>query len=230
MISLEKRAYRYLRRELLRGRITAGTRLSDLALSKQIGMSRTPVRHAIRMLESDGIAAQLPSGGSVVRKPTRKAMAVLFDLRIMLEGYAAARAARALSDEQLAELWQLQDSMRSILHDFRDSGATHLPEETRFRWAKIEIAFHQTILRSTGVRTVSKVVSDLGILTRLYYGNRSPTGNPLREMARAYRSHHRVLKALQRRDPREARRAMRLHIRAAKKGFLPSTKTAPAKS
>jgi DNA-binding GntR family transcriptional regulator len=220
MISLEKRAYRYLRKQLLHGRITAGTRLSDLALSREIGMSRTPVRHAIRMLESDGLVAPLPGGGSVVRKPTRKAMAVLFDLRIMAEGYAAARAARSLTERELAELRETLAGQRAIAESLRGRRSDQVSDETRNRIIKLELTFHQAILRATGVRAMGKLVSDLGIMARLYYGKRSPTSSPFREVCSAYLSHTRVLRALERRDPKAARDAMRRHIRGAKAGFV----------
>jgi DNA-binding GntR family transcriptional regulator len=223
MNNLEKRAYRHLRRELLRGNIQAGDRLSDLALSKRIGMSRTPVRHAIRMLESDGIAKSLPGGGSIVRRPSRKSMGVLFDLRIMIEGYAAGRAARAMSEADLEKLRETQREMRRILEGMRGQSSPEFTEDFRFRLTRQEVIFHQTILRAGGARALSKLITDLGILGRLYYGNRSPSANPLRDAAHAYLAHHRVLRPLERRDPKAARAAMRWHIRTAKVGFMPRT-------
>jgi DNA-binding GntR family transcriptional regulator len=218
MPTLERRAYKHLRRKLLYGELPPGSPLSDAVLARRIGMSRTPVRHAIRMLESEGLVAQKPAGGSVVRKPGRREVAVLYDLRAMLEGYAVARAAKRVTDAELAALDTLQAQLRALALRIRDEKRTAWDAALGVEMTRIDLKFHRTILRAAQCPEVGRLVEQAHILARLF-AQRSEL-SPLRGAAMVLLIHGRILRHLRRRDGRAARRVMVLSIRDARRRVL----------
>jgi GntR family transcriptional regulator, rspAB operon transcriptional repressor len=103
-ISRTERAYSYLLEELLRGRWQPGDTLSTYALSEELGVSRTPVLEALKRLEDEGLVEIIPQVGCRVVRPTTRAVEELFAVRGVLEGLAAAAAARQIDDDALSEL------------------------------------------------------------------------------------------------------------------------------
>ena len=87
--SLKQLAYQHLRTRLLSGALPPGQRISAYDSAKELGISQTPVREAIGLLESEGLVHQIPKLGVFVRRPDRREIAELYDLRILLEGFAA---------------------------------------------------------------------------------------------------------------------------------------------
>jgi DNA-binding GntR family transcriptional regulator len=223
MPSLEKQAYRHLRGKLLRGELAPGEALSDLAVAQQIGMSRTPVRHAIRMLESEGLVSTGRRGGSTVRKLTAREMVMSHDTRALLEGYAAAHAARRITDAQLAELARLQTRVRAIGLAIREAGAKTYDDHLALDLARTDIAFHRAILRAASCRSLARAIDPIQLLAML--GQRRLAEPPLRHVARVLLGHGRILRALEARDPGAARRAMRAHIAAGKRAQLASDRS-----
>ena len=90
--NLKDRAYQYVRAKLAVGDFLPGRGLSDRTLAKEMGVSRTPVREAIRQLETEGFVVQVRGSGTYPRRLTEEEIVELYDLRELLEGYAAARA------------------------------------------------------------------------------------------------------------------------------------------
>src|SRR4029079_12904398 len=93
--------------------------LSDMALSRQLGVSRGPVREALSRLETEGIIEQLPHVGAFVRRLNRTDYEELLDTRLMLECHAAERAATRLSAAAMGELGQIMNALRQACLDFR---------------------------------------------------------------------------------------------------------------
>ena len=102
------RAYEQIRRAIVEGRYEAGRRLIEKNLAEEFELSRTPVREALRMLESEGLVVSLPNKGAVVRPLSSHDVYDIYDLRVRLESLAAERAARDPRPEQLAVLGRSQ--------------------------------------------------------------------------------------------------------------------------
>ena len=79
--TLSRRAYDHLQQKLISGELRAGSMVSEQSLASEIGMSRTPVREAIRTLEQEGVLEQLPRFGTRVRTLERRDLVELYDLR-----------------------------------------------------------------------------------------------------------------------------------------------------
>ena len=107
-ISIADQIFEQLEREILSGKYPRNTVLSELGLSKELGVSRTPVREAIRRLEQEDILEE--SGkGMVVVGITADDMRDMFEIRLRIEGEAARRAALNISDDRLRALREILD-------------------------------------------------------------------------------------------------------------------------
>ena len=89
---------------LTRGDLAPGTRLVNRSLAKELGISFTPLREAINQLASEGLVEYVPGGGAFVRRLDRHQLAQLYDLREALEPFAAAEAAKHITEHELEEL------------------------------------------------------------------------------------------------------------------------------
>ena len=94
-LSQGQEAYRRILEEVRVGHLLPGDRLMEVELAKRLGISRTPIREAIRQLESDGVVAHVPRVGASIRRLDHAEISELYDMRAVLEGTAARFAARA---------------------------------------------------------------------------------------------------------------------------------------
>ena len=110
-ISIADQIFEQLERDILSGKYPRSSVLSELGLSKELGVSRTPVREAIRRLEQEDILEECGKGMIVVGI-TPEDMQDMFEIRLAVEGEAARRAARNVSDEQLGPMREILDLQR----------------------------------------------------------------------------------------------------------------------
>jgi DNA-binding GntR family transcriptional regulator len=188
--------------------------------ARGLGMSQTPVREAIGLLESEGLVEQVPGQGTFVCVPTRKDFASLWDIRIMLESYSAKRAARRLRPRQLAELERLFARMRALARAIRDSGLDAIQGPLAQELALTDAHFHLTILRAADSPRLLRVTDNLQILSRLLTYSVPAQESVARQMAIQVREHRLIVRAMRRRDPKAARAAMRAHLRATRRIVL----------
>lgn len=191
-------AYRRLLEEIRNGALLPGVRLREIELAERMGISRTPVREAIRQLESDGLVAHLPRQGATIRSLDHAEVVELYEMRAVLEGTAARLAARAASDIELAELAALNGELAAA------------PAGAQAR--EVNRIFHRTLIEAARNRFLIKAMSALQ-KTLLILG---PTtlAQPDRAAA-AVAEHAAVLDALLARDGAQAEVAMRAHVEAA---------------
>ena len=121
--NLKKLAYDHIRMNLFNGNLSPGMLLSPVTLAKEIGVSHTPVREAISQLESEGLVEQLPRVGARVKVIDRRELEELFDLREMLEGGAAAKAAERITAGEIAELRDLSERFHGLAGQLQEAGA-----------------------------------------------------------------------------------------------------------
>ena len=191
-------AYRRLLDDIRSGALHPGARLRETDLADRLGISRTPVREAIRQLEADGLVAHLPRQGATIRSLEHAEVVELYEMRAVLEGTAARLAARAASDMELAELVALNTDL---------SAAPAGPPAR-----EVNRQFHRMLLDAARNRFLVKSMSALQ-KTLLILG---PTtlADPSRATA-AVEEHTAVLTALLARDGAKAEAAMRAHVDAA---------------
>lgn len=196
-------AYDRLVEDIRSGRLAPGDRLIEVDLAERLGISRTPVREAIRRLESDGLVVHEPRIGAVVRQLDYAEIAELYEMRVVLEATAAAFAARAASDMEVAELAAINDEMRAA----RDDRAIY-ETNRQFHAVLLNAARNRFLLRA--VDAIQKTLLILGPTT---------LGESSRAEA-AIDEHDTIVAALRDRDGPAAERAMRQHIEGAYRARL----------
>ncbi len=218
-LKLRDQAYGYICRQLVDGRIGAGSRLSVGSLAKELGISRTPVSEALRRLQLEHVVEQVPRVGTIVRKPSLTEIRELYDLRILLEGYAVVRAARARNQRRLNLLEQLLEQLHGICTDLRDSGRPYLTPEQARRFLTLDMAFHAVILQAIRTPQMRRMIEDMRVFT-LIFATRRHDHQDLHTIARVYLWHTRIYRAIRDGNTAAARRRMRGHLRFGRDGAI----------
>jgi len=191
-------AYRRLLDEIRTGALLPGARLRETDLAARLGISRTPVREAIRLLETDGLVIHLPRQGATLRRLDPPEVIELYEMRAVLEGTAARLAARAVTAVELAELQALNAGLAT-------AAAGPAAQD-------INRQFHRALLDGARNRFLVKTMNALH-KTLLILGPTTLT-DPARN-ADAVTEHAAVLDALTAGDGARAQALMQAHVMAA---------------
>lgn len=215
---LSQQAYEYVHSKLLDGALAPGSRVSENEIARELGVSRTPVREAIRRLRSEGVLYQVPRSGTFVAEVDRKQLADAYEVRIALEGVAAAKAARNMSAETLRELQDCCDRMRSAARRFRDSGEPILSGPLLHEFATADMQFHLVLLRAADNRLLFRTVAEVLMHRRaITFRGRE---NDLHLVARVWHFHARIARGIRRRDAKAARHWVIQHLRDSRRNVL----------
>ncbi len=149
-LPLREVVYNTLRKAILRGEFQPGERLMEIALSNRLGVSRTPVREAVRQLESEGLVVIIPRKGAQVAQITHQEMMDVLEVRKTLEVLAVTKACKRMGEEELNELRRKEDEFIKILET--DDVTTI---------AEADEAFHDVIYHSTGNKRLEQILSNL---------------------------------------------------------------------
>ena len=198
------RVHAVLRAEILDGARPAGSRLREEEIAEAQGTSRTPVREAIRRLAADGLAVLAPRRGAEVVAWDEEDLDELFDLRVLLEGHAAARAATS-GRADTARLYELCDRMEAL---HRPAGDQDYAEITR-----LNLALHREVHRAGGRRVLPDLVARVveGPLVQSTLRRYSPD-----RLDRSFAQHRDLVAAIEAGDAEWARAVMTAHLRAAR--------------
>ena len=194
------RAYEAIRSMILSGELPAGSQLVEEALAERCGVSRTPVREALRRLESDLLVIRNDTKRSFVADWSLNDVKDAFDLRAILEGEAARRAAERMSNTALQ---QLQDANLRISRAIQKPN----PDVTGFLDANRD--FHAGILEIAGSR---RLASLLGALIEQPVVWRTAHHYSREALSRSHDEHEELIAAFSRRDGAWAEVVMRGHI------------------
>lgn len=190
--------------ELIRlGELRPGDRVTETDLAQRFGISRTPVREAIRQLENDGLVVHAPRVGASVRRLDHAEVSELYDMRTVLEATAARFAARAASEVELQNL--------SAIH------AEMMAETSPLALSRLNRQFHMALLDAARNRFLVKAVAALHTTLLILGPTTLETGD---RAAAANAEHAAILAALQARDEAGAEAAMTAHIQAAHRARL----------
>ena len=217
--SLSLKAYRSIQSRIYSGSLAVGSVVSEVSLAEELGVSRTPVREAIRRLCSEGLLEQVPRFGTIVRRQTRNEIIELYQLREALESYAVGIAAQTISPEDLKQMETYCEHIRVMAHKLRDSGKDVLDSAEMGRFLAVDMAFHTLMIHVAGNSRITKLVTESKVLTGCFFRTNRRQHN-LEIIVGAYRFHVRILRALQRGDAEAAGRFTAEHIRAGLKGAL----------
>jgi DNA-binding GntR family transcriptional regulator len=206
-----------LQARVLSGEIPSGSRLRQEAIAREFGVSRTPVREALRQLQALGIARLEHNRGAIVRAPTPRELREAYEVRAELEGLAAELAATRILDEQLARLHEAQRLFRrsiETLIERRRRGREQTRWDDDSDWVRANDLFHQVIQEAGANGLLLRTIADLhrSFPRALTWSALSESSALLEENVR---QHDGILEAIEARDPDESRRRMVEHVRSA---------------
>jgi DNA-binding GntR family transcriptional regulator len=226
---------------IVAGDYPPGSRLKQETLAQDFAVSRTPIREALSHLEAKGIVSQDQGRSAVVRTPSSRDIAEMYQVRAELEGLAAQLAARWITDQQLLALRMSHDSFVKAVDDLRVKrkeaptlGARVKLEAKAFqlasvRWIETNAMFHKTISESSNNRFLDRTLQDMASgYARTVMLSSALAMNSYR-LDENIVQHERILKALEDREPAKARRAMVDHIVESEKFVIASFADAPGR-
>ncbi len=204
-------AYRTIRESILSGEFAPNSRLKEAELVAQCGYSRTPVREALRRLASEDFVSLNRNQGAQVKAWTKDDISDLFQLRALLEGYSAARAAEHITLIQLNKIQESIQKMDAVLSG--NSPADKKVEDFLF----YNNIVHTSIWQAAGSE---RLESMLGQLIDQSLVIRTARKYSLDRIAQSHHHHEELLKSLTAHDAPWSESIMRSHIHAARDALL----------
>lgn len=205
MKTSSERAYLFVKKAILEGEYPSGMRLPEDRIASELGISRTPVRDALRSLIAEGLVVSEPNSGARVAAWSEDELSEISEMRIMLEGYAAMLAARKINDEQLDGLLDLCNRM--------EQGTDHSgrPDLNLISTANLE--FHQRIVAAADNKRLAAAIEPLWhypVVIRKF-----ALFTPER-LKRSHAHHREIVAALAERNGEWARSAIQNHLQSAR--------------
>ncbi|MCD7882255.1 MAG: GntR family transcriptional regulator [Lachnospiraceae bacterium] len=198
--------FQTLRQAILRGEISPGERLMEIHLAQKLGVSRTPVREAIRMLELEGLVTTVPRKGTVVAEITISDLEDVLEVRQALEELAVKLVCRKITKEQLAE-------MKGLAAEFRET----LKGDDVAACAEADMKFHDAIYNATGNRRLIQILNNLREQMYRYRMEYLKDKDSHRVLVK---EHEEILQALQAHDENKALAAISRHIDRQKEHII----------
>jgi len=198
--SLRDRAYAALKQAIVDADIYSHpgeVRIDERQLALSLGVSRTPIREAMTLLEQEGLLRTVPRKGIFIVRKTKRQIVEMIEMWAAIESMAARLATLNASDDEIAGL-------RKMFDDFRNSApAEHINE-----YSDANIAFHQAIIRLSGSHLMGQTLENLFIHVRAI---RRLTISQADSASRSIVDHIRIIEALEKRDTELAERLVRQH-------------------
>jgi len=187
-----------LRTQIFAHDLPPGSWLDEQSLAMEFGISRTPMREAIKVLASEGLVTMKPRRGAYVTEVERQDLEQIFAVLAQLEGFAAKEVAMKATEAQLNQLDNLHLKLEK-------AGADRDVEQ----FFEINVRFHELIMDIAGNRWMNGVIADLRKVLKLQ--RRDSLGRSGR-LQSALNEHRNILKALLKRDGNAAQEAMHAHL------------------
>jgi len=198
-LPLRDEVFNTLREKILKGSLKPGERLMEIHLAKQLGVSRTPIREAIRMLELEGLVKMIPRKGAQVASISRNDLQDVLEVRKALDTLAVELACERITEEEIEILKKSEADFEKSLK----SGDTTL-------MAEADVAFHDVIHASSKNKRLKSMISNLA--ERIYryrfeyIKQQSDGGKTLIE------EHRTIIRCIEEHDVEAARKAIEIHI------------------
>ena len=198
--------YRELRHRIITKQVKAGQRLPEVNIAVQMGVSRTPVREALRRLESEGLVDIVPNSGARLAAPSRREVENAYVVREQHECLAVRLAAQTVAEKHFRRLDEIVEA-----------------EESAFRERNLELyleineSFHRIIAESTGNRILATYVENILARTNVYIVFYDPFYED--ECNPSIAEHKALLRALRDHDGDLAERLMREHLQTTMTGM-----------
>lgn len=200
--------FRTLRQAILKGELKPGERLMEIQLAQKLGVSRTPVREAIRKLELEGLVLMIPRKGAEVAEITAKDLEDVLEVRAALEELAVCNACDTITEEQLQDLRAAAEAFKKAL-----AGGDLVA------CAETDMNFHEVIYSATNNRRLLQILSNL---REQMYRYRMEYLKDVRTHSILLEEHEAIWRALKMHDKAKAGNAIRIHIENQKRSIISS--------
>lgn len=187
-----------LRTEIYRHALQPGDAIDEMALCERYGISRTPLREALKVLSTEGLIELVPRKGSFVRNMDINELNELFPVMAVLEGLCAREAVENCNADDLKQL----DEMHTKLEEYAASGDIDNYYEQNFE-------FHQAVQDLSGNRTLQRTIGDLRKILRLARHMQLTIPGRLQE---SIEEHRQIMLAFRKHDPDLADQNMQAHL------------------
>ena len=196
--SLRGQVFDKIRSDILKGRYQKGDELVECTIGKEMGVSRTPVREAIRQLELEGLVQLIPNKGAFVTGISASDVRDIYLIRSRLEGLAARMAAEHISSEQLAEMEET-----IVLSDYR------VKKEHFEQVCEMDGKFHKLLYAASGSRILEHTLTDFHQYVQRV--RMASITNRIR-MHKSNSEHEKILEAIRNKDGDQAEKVAAEHI------------------
>lgn len=203
---LREIVFEYLRNSILNGELEPGERLMELQLAQQLGVSRTPIREAIRKLELEGLVEMIPRKGAYVAHVSIKDILDVLEVRMFLEGLAAYLAAERMLDEEI-------DNLKEIMKKFEDGIETMEKEEM----IELDNKFHDLIIKGSKNNKLLQIVQSL---QEQFQRFRVIYFNEYTEHEDLIKFHRAIVKSIDSRKPKEAQEYAQTHVEMIEESII----------
>ncbi|MGX8796489.1 GntR family transcriptional regulator [Fusibacter sp. JL298sf-3] len=196
--SLTSLIFEQIREDILNGRYANGDKLVEIKLAEELGVSRTPVREALKQLELDGLVENIPNRGVVVNGISKGDIDDILTMRLCIEGLVGQWAAERISDEEIKTLEEIYDLMEfyTLKNDVD-------------KIFELNTKFHETLYHATKSRYLESVLKDFQLFIRPARNNSLKTEGRLSD---ALKEHEAILSGLKHNNPEQTRMALTYHI------------------
>jgi len=188
-----------LREKIFNHQLAAGAWIDELKIAAEYGISRTPLREALKVLATEGLVTMKVRRGAYVTEVNDKDLSDVFHLMALLEADAARTVAQTATDQQLKELGTLHQQLEKSTKDRKD----------HIRFFTLNEAFHTKLLEVANNRWAGQMVADLRKVMKL---NRAESLTKPGRIAESLAEHAVLMAALKKRDATAAHAAMQAHI------------------
>jgi len=193
-VNLSERAYIKIKKMISDYRFSPGSRINVEQLARDLGTSRTPIWEAVRRLEQEGLAKNIPNRGVFLVKLTREAAIELYSVREVLEGMAARLAVQGISDKALEKMERLVREQEKLV-----------AEEDLVAYSKSDFEFHACIYAACGNAILREMLENIKEKARPFEMHITPI------LTELFNDHQTIVRALHLRDPLLAEVAFREH-------------------
>lgn len=196
--SLSGQVFYKLRERILNGQYKENDELREIAIGAELGVSRTPVREALRQLELEGLIKIIPNKGAYVTGITAKDVKDIYEIRFLLEGLCARWAAEHIHEEQLNKLRETV-----LLAEY------HLNLPSSEQVYHLDGAFHRIMFEASGSKRLEHVLADFH---RYVQRSRRHSIASKERAEKSIQEHKEILEAIEAKDPDRAEQLARAHI------------------
>ena len=209
--NLDHKVYKQIKSMILEQRLKPGAKIYQEKLAEDLGISRTPLVNALKKLEQERLITAIPRRGFYVRRFSTEEMVHIFELREVLEGLAARRAALRMTDDQVR---QLKAFFKGAKISDRASSVERYAEEDR--------RFHNFLIEMGGNELLSGILETYSIIMFSYLGGfRGGLVRPPRE---TLSEHLAIIEAIAGKKPERAEQAARLHLSRSREKLMEEAK------